>query len=83
MPNIIQENPKITITFLAGALVTLTLWILSYWNITVSTERILAMTTVYGVLVGWLLRINKTSAKVLQLTTDEDKSNIIKAKENE
>lgn len=83
MPKLIEENPKITITFLAGALVTLTLWILSYWNITVSTERILAMTTVYGVLVGWLLRVNKTGAKVLSITTDEDKSNIIKAKENE
>jgi len=83
MPNLVTENPFASVTILTIPIVTILVFVLKSYGIILPEEVIIAVTAILGFFLGRFTRIDKKDAKVIQLTTDEDKSNIIKAKENE
>ena len=63
---LISENPKATLTVIAGAIVTLLVWILSFWGITVPETVSIAMGILVAFLLGRFTRINKEEAELIK-----------------
>ncbi len=63
---LIAENPKATLTIIAGAIVTLIVWILSFWNIIVPETVSIAMGILVAFLIGRFTRINKEEAELIK-----------------
>ena len=63
---LIAQNPKATLTVMAGAIVTLIVWVLSFWNIQVPETVSIAMGILVAFLLGRFTRINKDEAELIK-----------------
>lgn len=63
---LIAQNPKATLTVIAGAIVTLIVWVLSFWNIQVPETVSIAMGILVAFLLGRFTRINKDEAELIK-----------------
>jgi len=63
---LISENPKATLTVIAGAIVTLIVWILSFWGIVVPETVSIAMGILVAFLLGRYTRINQQEAELIK-----------------
>jgi predicted Na+-dependent transporter len=78
MGNVILENPKATVTIIVSMVWVIVAYLLkAIWQITLPEEVVIAITTLLGILIGRWTRINKEDAKVIEVTTPQQKEAII------
>lgn len=81
MPNIISQNPYASATILTIPIVTILAFVLKSYGIVLPDEVIISLTAILSFFLGRFTRIDKTDAKIIALTSDKEKQEIIKDKE--